>query len=484
MHSYDRKSSGPRDRARRLAATAATAATIVLTIGACSPDRITNPNSPTESGVAGNPLQALGLAANGVLAGERNSIGSYIVATGQFGRELFNISPTESRAVTYYYETFSDPTGGASSGWSDRYATLRNIATFYSTVDLVQSLTPAQRSAALGFGKTLEALELSYVAATRNNLGAVVQILPDPEGLTPFVSRDSAYRYLTAILDSGYTELLDAGSTPFPFDLPSASGTGFSGFDTPAGFAKFNRALQARVQAYRASQAGGDETLYHDVLSALDGSFIAPLAADRSNLRFGPAYLFGNLGTDAGNSVSAINLNLYAHPSIRDDGSVDTDDLRYQEKILAGQPLRTPADSDTPTDLRFGVYADATTPIPIMDDEELILLRAEARWFTGDPDGALDDINAVRTISGGLAERGAFADTNDFVTELLAQRRLSLLLQGHRWIDVRRFGRLASLPLSGPNFGLTANQVIPQAECLAREQSGDAALACPAFTPN
>jgi len=484
MPSYHRKSGRARGRARRLAATGTAAIAIALIAGACSPDRITNPNSPTESGVAGNPLQALGLAANGVLAGQRNSIGSYLIATGQFGRELFNISPTESRAVTYYYENFSDPTGGASSGWSDRYATLRNIETFYSTVDLVQSLTPAQRSAALGFGKTLEALELYYVAATRNNLGAVVQILPDPEGLAPFVSRDSAYRYISATLDSGYDDLLAAGSTPFPFDLPSPSGTGFSGFGTPAGFAKFNRALQARVQAYRASQAGGDETLYEAVLTALDESFIAPLAPDRSNLRSGPAYIFGNLGTDAGNSVSAINLNLYAHPAIRDDGSVSTSDLRYQEKILTGQPARTPADSDTPTDLRLGVYADATTPIPIIDDEELVLLRAEARWFTGDPDGALDDINTVRTISGGLAARGAFAGTEDFVTELLAQRRLSLLLQGHRWIDVRRFGRLSSLPLSGPNFGLTANQVIPQAECLAREQSGDAALACPAFTPN
>lgn len=472
-----------RAAARRLTATG-TAIALVLAASACSADRITNPNSPTENGVASNPLQALGLAANGVLAGQRNSIGSYLIATGQFGRELFNISPTESRAVTYYYENFSDPTGGASSGWSDRYATLRNIATFYSTIDLVPSLTPAQRSAAIGFGKTLEALELSYVVATRNNLGAVVEILPDPEGLAPFVSRDSAYRYITAILDSGYVELLAAGSTPFPFELPSSAGAGFAGFDTPAGFAKFNRALQARVLAYRASQAGGDETLYEGVSSALEESFIAPLAPDRSNLRSGPAYLFGNLGTDAGNPVSAVNQNLYAHPSIRDDGAVDTADLRYQKKILSNQPLRTPADSDTPTDLRLGVYADATTPIPIIDEEELVLLRAEARWFTGDPDGALDDINQVRTISGGLPARGPFANTDDFITELLAQRRLSLLLQGHRWIDVRRFGRLTSLPLSGPNFGLTANQVIPQAECLARERTGDASLACPAFTPN
>lgn len=469
---------------RRVASRIAITALALAAVTACSPDRITNPNSPSAGSVASNPLQALQLAANGVLVGQRNSITSYLVATGQFGRELFNISPTESRAVTYYYENFSDPTGGASSGWSDRYATLRNIATFYTTLDIVTSLTPEQHAAARGFGKTLEALELSYVIATRNNLGAVVQLLPDPTGLAPFVSRDSAYAYITATLDTGYAELLAAGATEFPFTLPAPSGTGFSGFDDPATFARFNRALQARIQAYRASIAGGDEAIYDKALTALASSFITPLAADRSNLESGPAYVFGNLGTDAGNSVSAINQNLYAHPSIRDDGTVSTSDLRYLTKILPGQPLRTPADANTPTDLRFQVYESPTSPIPIIDDEELVLLRAEARWYTGDAPGALDDINEVRTISGGLAARGPFVDTDDFVTELLAQRRLSLLLQGQRWIDVRRFGRLESLPLSGVNFGLTANQVIPQAECLARENTGDASLACPAFTAN
>ena len=100
----------------------------------------------------------------------------------------------------------------------------------------------------------------------------------------------------------------------------------------------------------------------------------------------------------------------------------------------------------------------------------------------GESTGALADINAIRTISGGIPARGAFTGTDDFVTELLAQRRLSLLLQGHRWVDVRRFGRLATLPLSGDSFVLTANQVIPQSECLARTRTGTSALACPAFS--
>lgn len=469
---------------RRRAAASLVIVIAAITSVACSPERLTNPNSPTAAGVGADPLDALQLTANGVLAGQRNSITSYLIATGQFGRELFDIVPTESRAVTAYYENFSDPTSSASSGWSDRYATLRNIATFYTTVDQATSLTASQRAAAIGFGKTLEALELSYLISTRNELGAVVQVLPDVGALAPFVSRDSVYRYISATLDSAYADLQAAGSTPFPFALPAPPGSGFSGFDTPATFATFNRALAARVDAYRASLAGYDAALYQAALAALDESFLTPLSPDRGNLQAGPSYIFGNLGTDAANTVSATYTAIYAHPSIRDDGTVDTTDLRYRAKVLSGQPLLTPADASTPTDLRLQVYPTSTSPIPIIDDEELILLRAEARYFTGDASGALDDINAVRTISGGLAARGAFTGTDDFITELLAQRRLSLLLQGHRWVDVRRFGRLSTLPLSGANFGLTANQVIPQAECLARQRDGRPEVACPAFTPN
>lgn len=471
--------------ARRRSRRAHTAALLVLGalgLTGCSADTVTNLNKPTADAAAGNPLQALQFSATGIIAAERSAISGFITGTGQFGREVYNISPTESRSVTSFYLNFSDPAGQSTGGWSDRYSSLRNIATFTSSVDQATLLTPTQQAASRGFARTLEALDLSYVILTRNNLGAVTQTLAEPTDLAPFVSRDSVYRYIVARLDSGYAYLTAAGSTPFPFVLPTGAGVGFGGFDTPATFARFNRALLARIQAYRASLAGRDPAIYAKVLAALDQSFIRPLATDRSNLALGPQYYFGNTGTDAANGLTPNNTNLYAHPSIRDDGEVNLADRRYVTKILTGQELRIPAESNTPTDLRFKVYPALTSGIPIIDDEELILLRAEARWYTGDAPGALEDINAIRTISGEIPSRGAFASDDDFVTELLAQRRLSLLLQGHRWVDVRRFDRLATLPVSGANFGLTANQVIPQAECLARTRTGDAGLACPAYT--
>lgn len=457
---------------------------LTAALAACSASELTNPNKPTPGALATDPAQALRLGATGLVAGERSSISGFISGSGQFGRELFSISPTESRSVTSFYLNFSDPSGQSTGGWSDRYANLRNVNIFLQTASQATSLTPAQQAAAKGFGLTIESLNLLYIILSRHNLGAVIEILPAANDLAPFVSRDSVYTYVAARLDEGFAQLRQAGSTAFPFTLPTGTGIGYGGFDNPATYATYNRALKARVQVYRASLASRNPALYQSALDALEGSFLQPLAADRSNLKRGPQYFYGNVSGDASNGLSSNNANLYAHPSIRDDGTVSLTDRRYVTKILTGQPLRVPAESNTPTDLRFQAYPALTSGIPIIDNEELILLRAEARYFTGNTTGALEDINAVRTISGGLAARGAFASTDDFITELLQQRRLSLLLQGHRWVDVRRFGRLTTLPLSGVNFQLTNNQVVPQAECLARIRAGVTSLACPAYTAN
>src|SRR5256885_2729238 len=45
---------------------------------------------------------------------------------------------------------------------------------------------------------------------------------------------------------------------------------------------------------------------------------------------------------------------------------------------------------------------------------------------------------------------------NDFLDELLYNRRLSLLFEGHRWIDMRRFGRLNQLTLDLPSHIVVA----------------------------
>jgi hypothetical protein len=119
----------------------------------------------------------------------------------------------------------------------------------------------------------------------------------------------------------------------------------------------------------------------------------------------------------------------------------------------------------------FVRFENPTDPIPVIRSEELVLLRAEARWFTGDKPGAIDDINTVRTTSGHLPSSSLTTGSSDsdFLDALLYERRYSLLIEGRRWVDVRRFNLLETLPVDVPSGQMLYDDlVVPQTECLSR----------------
>jgi hypothetical protein len=109
----------------------------------------------------------------------------------------------------------------------------------------------------------------------------------------------------------------------------------------------------------------------------------------------------------------------------------------------------------------------------LIRNEELLLLRAEAKYFTNDIPGAVADLNLVRTTSGGLTAIATPASQDAFVTALLYERQFSLLFEGHRWIDARRFDKLETLPLDNPEWKRNRRYPLPLAECNAR--TGEAA---------
>ena len=101
-------------------------------------------------------------------------------------------------------------------------------------------------------------------------------------------------------------------------------------------------------------------------------------------------------------------------------------------------------------------------------------MRAEARWFTGDKANAVADINAVRAVSGGLGASSVTAGSSDaqFIQGLLYERRYSLMLEGFRWVDHRRFNLLNTLPKLAEELERQRKIVepIPLAECDARRE--------------
>ncbi|WP_284350502.1 RagB/SusD family nutrient uptake outer membrane protein [Roseisolibacter agri] len=446
-------------------------------LAACSDKQLVtaNPISVTPEAAGSNPLGALQLQATGILATDRDNTDDYVRDVAIFGREGYFFQLQDSRWVTGYLRDYNDNASFGTGNWAGRYSNLRNIANFYTAVDAsAATLGTQQAAAARGFAQTMEALQLLYLINTRHDLGIAVQVLPDPQAVAPFVSRDSAFRYITNTLDAGLTNLR-AGGSAFPFTLPTAGG-GFTGFTTPTTFAQFNRALKARVEAYRGSLGCG-QACYTAALAALGQSFITPTLSS-SNLNTGVFNTFSSAAGDQVNLLWTERTNIYAHMSITTDASVPQNDTRLSKITTA--PSRSQAGSDASTRV-FAQYPASSTPIPIIDNEELWLLKAEAQWFTGDRTGALTTLNTVAQVAGGATGSRYAAPANDaaFLDALLVERRLSLLLEGHRWIDVRRFGRLASLPLGGTGFTVARQQVVPQAECIYRDRTGDAALKGP-----
>jgi hypothetical protein len=114
------------------------------------------------------------------------------------------------------------------------------------------------------------------------------------------------------------------------------------------------------------------------------------------------------------------------------------------------------------------VYNSASAAVPIIRNEELILLRAEANLGLGNLAAVVTDINVIRTRAGGLAPYGGALTASAVLDELLYNRRYSLYFEGHRWIDLRRHNRLATLPRDQATHRVFTAFPFPADECLAR----------------
>ena len=450
-------------------------------VSACANDlTIPNYQNATPESIQADAASAVPLLASGVLRNDRDGATGYVSGLGILGRESYNYTPTEGRNTTGWLspDVKNSTSFGGVALWAGPFTQLRNIAQLVNAVTAApdELITPARKSAAVGFAHTMEGYTLNQVIATRYNLGSPVDISADPAVLTPFVSRDSVYRYIVGKLDQGKTELL-AGGTSFPFTLHS----GYAGFTTPANYLKFNRALAARINAYRASigasgcGAARSAACYTIVLQNLSESAIDPAGS----LTAGPFNVYSSAASDVANGNSnQANTSIVAHfkadsgIALKADG---TKDARFLSKVITiTEKKPSNALHGVGTTFDYSVYALRDSPVPIIRNEELILLRAEARYFTGDIPGALADINTIRARSGGLAPLAGFADEAAFIDELLYNRRLSLLFEGHRWVDMRRFGRLNQLTLDLSTHIVVSELPVPQNECLSRALAGAA----------
>jgi hypothetical protein len=426
---------------------------------ACQSADIANFNSPNTSQLEGSPNAAtVNTTVAGVLAGSRSGAGTWASTLGIFGREIMNLDGAEPRNVLALLIGPLEPGGfGTDAGWSNSYRNLRTAYTILDVVDAVPDYTAAQKSGVKGFVKTFMALEYMNQLRVRDTFGLVFDVSKDPTVQGAFITREEAYTKTAALFDEARTDLAAAG-TAFPFTLT----TGFTGFNTPANFVRVNRGLKARLEVYRGRWA--------DALTALNESFVSTAAGTTAGFATGVYHVYSTASGDATNPLfDPAPRAIVAVPEFLTEARLRTDgsrDLRATTKAVVGTVnLATQGIS---SNVRPIVYPTNVTSIPIIRNEELILLRAEAYLGLGNRAAAIADLNFVRTNAGGLSALAADF-SGDLVTELLYDRRYSLFFEyGHRWVDSRRYNRLGDLRKQLPSHRIFPLVPIPVDECNQR----------------
>lgn len=415
-------------------------------------------------------------AATGLIIGHRVGMAAqngYVAELGVIGREAFVFDSADPRTVEEMLGPALDPGGPAFGGnfWTNPYANIRNANTLLAAVDKVTGVSDPQKEAIRGFAKTIQALDFLVVINTRDTNGAAIAVDVPLGQLAPIESKEAVFDHISTLLDQAAAHLAAAGEEPFPFKL--STGFNLNGsdplddFDTPATFLKVNRAVKARVSVYQGR--------FQDALTALSQSFIdtsvpaddGAKGAALSSLSRGAYHVFRAASGDLDNNL--LSLTIFAHPSIATDaesqanGQVDDRVTRKTRKLA--EPAKA-ADGKLVTDLRFTLYPSADSPVPIIRNEELILLRAEANIGLGNIGPAVEDLNYIRTRSGRLPARLDITTPEIALDELLKQKRYSLLFEGgHRWIDLRRYNRLDTLPRElDPSFAPHERFPIPTSE--------------------
>jgi hypothetical protein len=447
-----------RMRSKVLAARTGALAAALLLGAACKDMTVPDYNNPSIDDFEAHPTVAgLKSAATGLFSGARQDITSrtgYVSMLGIFGRESYTLDASDPRYISELLVGPLTNSGAFGAGlWNLPYQNIRASNLILNAIDKIPGgdLGTADREAVRGFAQTMQAMDLLSIINTRDTNGAPIDVntaIDAPPA--PIATKDQVFARIVALLDEGRTHLA-AGGASFPFPVSA----GYSDFNTPAKFIKVNRAIKARVDAYIKNYAAA--------ITDLNASFLDTAQP----LTLGAYHAFGTGSGDVTNGLTSPTI--YAHPSILSDAEHKLDaslDQRVQTKIMTVAPKTQQGLSSS---IAFTMYQTPTASVPVIRNEELILLRAEARWFTGDKAGATADINFIRQTSGGLAPVAQPADDNAFVTELLKQRRYSLMFEGgHRWIDTRRFNRMTDLPKDQATHTIFARMLIPEAECLAR----------------
>ncbi len=402
---------------------------VTILIG-CKIERIEDPNNPSATGVVGNAsISEIQNLVTGIESGMRDALANYYDDVNVIGREYYRFSTSDPRFTSDLLGKLSavldNNTFYITNPYAARYRVIKNANILIDALTNTKAtITEQQRKAGIAYAKTVQAYQYLLVLNLLHDNGLRFDV-KDPDNLGPFLTREQSLDAILNLLNEANADLKGVpAQLPFQTTLYSTTASEFS---------KFNRALTARVAVYKKDWSTANTALMESFLN-LTGE-----------LNAGSYHLFSAAGGDQRNPMFfPLNSNgetRVAQPSFVTDASAG--DTRLNKVSL-----RTSAafQDGLQSSYDFFLYKTDIDPIPIIRNEELILLYAEVKANIGPATDAVTAINRIRNAAGLSVYPGA-TDTNSLITEILRQRRYSLYGEGHRWIDLRRYNLLAQLPI-------------------------------------
>ncbi|MEO1021950.1 MAG: RagB/SusD family nutrient uptake outer membrane protein [Bacteroidota bacterium] len=401
----------------------------------CDIAELDDPNGASLNSVLNNAsFTELNNVVTGVEATMRNGHDVYVTATGSIAREfyLFDADPRNLTDLMGLEDVESGENAildnnsfYLTSPYNNRYRVIKNCNILLDAVNNTSvEVTQTNRNGYRGFANTIKAYQLLLVLNLLNSNGIRVDVT-DPDNLGSFVPKARALTEIVTLLDLAESQLSDAGSS-FSFSLSG----GFEGFNDPASFLTFNRAIASRVAIYQEDWNGA--------LAKLEDSFFN-LEGD---LNIGPKHAYSTAGPDILNNLFKVPNQSGDQIIVNNDwiNSADSGDTRVENKTdLRADPSFSGGFTGTH---ETRLYPSSTSPVDIIRNEELILIYAEAKWKLGELADAERAINVIRTAAGLPDYEANPSSDTPFLDEILHQRRYSLWAEGHRMVDLRRYGRL------------------------------------------
>jgi hypothetical protein len=483
---------------------------LVLGVGACSTDPVSNLNqaSPGTDHTSKDELL------EGVLYLTRLNLGNQTLMFAGFSRDAINFTTTDNEFVTMWG-------GDGTPISSSRFYGTTNWQPYFTAVRQAQQLLTALPAAVPAYSAgdmakwkgiiyTIEAYAYMNAELTKDTLGLPYNgPLGNVSTPAPILCARDAWKAIVALLDSGETQLNVDPSAGLPTQLPpgfAAVSAQASPSTTAGSFAAFNRALAAKANlelAYAIARSPGgtpptattagspDAAALNRADSALHASALynpGALAAAKAGDFTDALAVYQNFSGSSGDIANPWQgpYLTTAYVLVEALADIESGDNRLLKLIPSGGPAGTKYAAGVASSMTFGMYQNPTSPMPMIRNEELNLFEAQIRLGLNDIPGAVNAINAVRQNVAGLAPISAAGQTYFTLrNQILHELRASTMGEpnGDRTAAIRDYGMQViadttwdHISQQGPDTHATV-EPFPLADITAR--GGNTAYVCP-----